>query len=945
MNRKLYLFLIALIGVFYCPLGAMAQVPQAQMPQTETQTQYLSGHGKDDAVPWDFYCTAGRNSGKWTKINVPSNWELQGFGRFTYQTGPPAGEAEVQGRYKRTFQVPAAWANRRLFIVFEGVMTDTQVSVNGQSAGPMHQGGYYQFRYDITNLVKVGQENLLEVTVDEESANASINRAERRGDYWNYAGIFRPVILESVPNEFIERTAINAKADGSIGIDVFPNGTGSADSVQAQVLDLAGHAVGAAFSQPLSAADQSVHLQGQITSPRLWTAETPNLYQVDVRLKQGAATLHSIRQRFGFRTIELRPGDGLYVNGNRVILKGCDRHSFWPDSGRTTSEKISRLDIGLMKDMNMNAVRMSHYPPDQHFLDDCDEMGLYVLDELGGWQHAYDTPTGHRLVREMVTRDVNHPSILIWDNGNEGGWNPALDDDFALWDPQGRHVQLPGGNLFRGVNDPHYPDYARTQRLAAGPDVYITTEFLHANYDGGAGAGLADYWDVMYPSKTLGGAFIWAFLDEDVKRVDLNGQLDGNGNKAPDGIVGPYREKEASYFTIKEVWSPIVISQGRLATLPPDFNGTLTVQNRYDFLNAKQCHFTWQLRRFQRPGAAGPADTVLSQGPGTLASPIAPHGTGTLKLGLPSAWQQADALAVRVDDPTGHELWTWVWPLSHAAEFRARVNTPGGAPATATETADGIQVRSGALTAVFSKLTGQLMSVRRGAELFGLSNGPRLVTGDAALTSIEHHADGKDMVISAAYSGDMKTVRWRIHSNGWIQMSYEYALEGPHDFFGVGFDCPETSVKAMTWLGQGPYRVWKNRQEGTTLGVWSNTYNDTITGDSLWKYPEFKGYYGGVRWIQLQTTSGPITAILGQDDLFVQVLTPKFSPDESHNITPAFPTADLSFLNAIPPIGSKFSGADRSGPQGQLAVAQGSYHGTVSFYFGSLPPVPAAAKR
>ena len=116
----------------------------------------------------------------------------------------------------------------------------------------------------------------------------------------------------------------------------------------------------------------------------------------------------------------------------------------------------------------MNAVRMSHYPPDKHFLDDCDEMGLYVLDELGGWQHAYDTPTGHRLVGEMVVRDVNHPSILFWDNANEGGWNKELDDDFALWDPQQRHVQHPGGGVFRDVDDPHYPDYARTRLLAAG---------------------------------------------------------------------------------------------------------------------------------------------------------------------------------------------------------------------------------------------------------------------------------------------------------------------------------------------------------------------------------------------------------------------------------------------------------------------------------------------
>ena len=178
---------------------------------------------------------------------MPSNWELQGFGRFTYQTGPPAGQPEVQGQYKRTFPVPAGWADKRVFLVFESVMTDTQVRVNGQSTGPMHQGGFYRFQYEITSLLKFGADNLLEVTVDEESGNASINGAERRGDYWNYAGIYRPVLLEAFPAEFIERTAINAKADGSLGVDVFRNGTGSADSVEAQVIDLKGR-----LSAPLS---------------------------------------------------------------------------------------------------------------------------------------------------------------------------------------------------------------------------------------------------------------------------------------------------------------------------------------------------------------------------------------------------------------------------------------------------------------------------------------------------------------------------------------------------------------------------------------------------------------------------------------------------------------------------------------------------------------------
>ena len=905
----------------------------------QTQTQYLSGLGKDDAVPWDFNCTAGKQANQWTTIPVPSNWELHGFGVYSYGgyvAGPPGPRPTVTGRYKRAFSVPAAWAGRRTFLVFEGVMTDTTVQVNGQSAGPVHQGGYYQFRYEVTKLLKYGQQNLLEVTVTDESSNASVNNAERRGDYWNYAGIYRPVYLENVPPEFIERAAVNAKADGSFAVDVYGNGIARADRVEAQIQDTNGRAVGKPFAAPISADTSPVRLATLISAPRLWTAETPNLYQVQVRLTRGGTVLHEIHQRFGFRTIEVRPGDGIYVNGKRILLKGSCRHSFWPDSGRCLSEAISRQDITLMKDMNMNAVRMSHYPPDQHFLDDCDTMGLYVLDELGGWQHPYDTTIGHSLVQAMVTRDVNHPSVLFWDNANEGGWNRALDDDFAAWDPQGRHVIHPGGGVFRDIHDSHYQSYTATQATAAGRDVLLPTEFLHGLYDGGAGAGLADYWDVIRQSKVGGGGFIWAFLDEAVKRMDQDGHLDTHGNQAPDGILGPYREKEGSYYTIKEVWSPVVFTDG--PALPPDFTGTLGVENRFDFTDLRQCRFVWDLRRFRRPADALSGFTVMSHGDATPAGSIPPGKAGALRLPLPANWRQADALAVQAQDPQGRELWTRVWPLPRAGDFRSLATAAGAGKVSATETPDQITVQSGALTVVLSKQTGQLVSVRRGGQLFSLTNGLRLAAGAGTLASIEQHTDGPDCVVSATYSGDMKTVRWRFRPNGWVQVDYAYSLTGPQDFFGVSFDYPEANVKSLKWLGDGPYRTWKNRRAGGTLSVWQNAYNNTITGDALWQYPEFKGYYGGVRWAQLGTTEGPITAVLGEDTDFLQVLTPQWPPPRQvGNTAPPFPAAGLSFLQAIPPMGSKFSKAEGTGPQGQQTVATGDYHGSVSLFFGELP--------
>jgi len=131
--------------------------------------------------------------------------------------------------------------------------------------------------------------------------------------------------------------------------------------------------------------------------------------------------LHETAERIGFRTVEVREQDGIYVNDVRIKYKGVNRHTFHPDHARTSSKSFSIEVVNLLKDMNMNAVRMSHYPPDTYFLDLCDEYGIYVLDEVAGWQKpSYDTPTSKRLIKATVSRDVNHPSILFWDNGNEG---------------------------------------------------------------------------------------------------------------------------------------------------------------------------------------------------------------------------------------------------------------------------------------------------------------------------------------------------------------------------------------------------------------------------------------------------------------------------------------------------------------------------------------------
>jgi hypothetical protein len=948
----------------------------------ETKTQYLSGLGKDDPVQWQFMCDNGRNANEWSTIGVPSNWELQGFGIYTYgRVTPKGGWPRVHCIYRRSFTTSAAWRDKAVFIHFEGVMTDTRATINGQSAGPLHQGGYYAFKYDITSLLKpAGQSNEIQVDVDDDSMNDSVNHAERRGDFWNYGGIFRPVYLEAVPKTFVDHIAINATAQGVLDVDVALSdlraaaGGRSTASVQMRVLDLQGKPVGDPVTVKNVALNQEVHLAGKIANPRLWTAETPNLYQLEVRLKLGDTVMHTVHQRFGFRTVEVRPGQGLFVNGSRVFLKGVDRHSFWPDSGRTLSEQISKDDINVIKDLNGNAVRSSHYPPDRHFLDACDELGLYVLDELAGWQAHYDTDIGKKLVKEMVEHDVNHPSILFWDNGNEGGFNLDLDGDYAKYDPQKRTVLHPWAAYPPGIADTkHYPTYEGLQQKLAEDPVLLPTEMLHGLYDGGAGAGLQDYWDAILKSKAGGGGFIWSFVDEDVKRVDKGGILDSQGNFAPDGIVGPYREREASFYTVKQLWSPIVV------TPPEGGSHAYTVTNRYAFHNADGCTYEWQTIAFRKPNDVESGSVVLasrvdhghSLAPGATASWDG-WGPPTPASGH-SETKTVDATRLIIRDSTGRVIQTYVWPVEDLGRrLDAIERFAGGAKLTATETSDTLTASAGNLSLQISETTGLLVSVSREGRSYSLANGPRVVAmgprsapmrrhtpplplapppavaPESKLTSLNHEVDGNDLVISAAFDGPMKSVIYRLKPNGWLSIDYVYAITGPQEYFGIGFDYPEADVRAMRYLGEGPAPVYQNRLAGGTLDVWNRHYNNTMVGDpddlkpgEHFDYPIFKGFYSGVRWLELNTSEGPIIAMIdqhGDAPRYVQLFTPKTPPSNLlGQVAVPFPTAGVSLLDGIPAIGNKFGSPQSMGPMGQPAIAKGEYKGHISLYFGKLP--------
>jgi hypothetical protein len=296
-------------------------------------------------------------------------------------------------------------------------------------------------------------------------------------------------------------------------------------------------------------------------------------------------------------------------------------------------------------------------------------------------------------------------------------------------------------------------------------------------------------------------------------------------------------------------------------------------------------------------------------------------------------------LILRVRDPNQRELWTSAWA---ARPNLIGPNVSSFGPPTVTETVEVIEVKTrmlgpgGLLRVKINRQTGLLTEVWNDDRQFSFA-GPRLIGDAGRLTSIERTNRGGDVTITATFTGDLQQLVWQIRTDGLVICDYKFRTTAPQDVSGVVFDYPENLVKKKRWLGDGPFRVWKNRLRGVTFGIWENDYNNTITGHRGWEYPEFKGCFSNVRSLQLKTTEGLIT--VGPENIpFVQVLTPEQPPDNLIGKTKVnLPQCGLGFLHAIPPIGTKFKPAAASGPQSQPNVGTKDHSGRVSFYFGKLP--------
>ncbi len=907
---KQTLFILVLLVLVAFPSGAMGQ---------QTQTLFLSGRDADQTVKWDFFCSKGMNSGKWRKIAVPSCWEQQGFGEYTYgryykKKGGKA--SDETGSYRHKFNVPSSWKGKVVKLTFDGVMTDACVRVNGRQVGPAHQGGFTSFTYDVTSFLLIGKSNLLEVFVKKQSGNKSVNMAERHADWWLFGGIYRPVYLQAYPKTHIEKVAIDAKADGSMQLALELSEAPKGYTLNAF---LEGNGQKCTQSLPLSAqSQQKLTLDWAGIKP--WDTEHPHLYHLRMQLvSPSGQVVHEAQERIGFRTIEFRRRDGFYLNGNKIQIKGINRHCFYPETGRTVSRRLDLEDAKLVKGMNANAIR-SHYPPDKHFLDICDSLGILYFGELPGWQNHYDTEIGTKILKEMLADDANHPCIFAWGNGNEGGFNYDLDPLFRQYDIQQRHVVHPWA-MFDGVDAHHYPAYQTgVHRLHNGYEVFMPTEFLHSQYDKGGGASLDEYWAHWNRNPLFAGGFIWAMIDEGVMRTDRKGEIDCDGTNAPDGVVGPHREKEGSWFTIRDVWSPIQIAPFRIR---PTWDGRFVVSNGFLFSRLDECRMYYRIL----------ADSVLLSEGEVVMPQAVPGESGYARLGKKEDFSRGDVLQLMALDVHQDTINVWSYPIKYADEyFQAHQPCVEAAALSPSAQAhiDGTTLLSATgVKAVFDKNTGMLTHIYNKVKEIPFNGGPLPVGMKMKLQGISARQEGKDALLVMHYTGAVDSIVWRMRPDGLLGMdavllNNRNGKKFDGEFFdknvlnlGFSFSYPEQECKGMRWMGKGPYRVWRNRLRGPQWGIWQKAYNNTVTGES-WNYPEFKGYHGNLYWVEMQSETAPFKVFSETDGLYYRVFTPeepKALDGEKHTMQP-FPEGDLSFLFEIPGIQS-YKPIEQLGPEAQ----------------------------
>lgn len=524
---------------------------------------------RPEDVPKNFFSEGYDTAGSgWKSVSVPHTWQTDGLDHPVfrniptemYPDDPPnvPHDTNPTGAYSRTFDLPQSWEKRETFLRFEGVTSGNLVWVNGHYAG-YDQGGYSPAEYDISEYLHPGK-NTVALQVHRWGSGSHLEDY----DQWRFSGIFRSVGLYSTPATHVRditvKTGLDAKyrdATLTADIDVTAAEAGEKGKVTGKLYDRRGRAV-TTMSAPVTAqtGTTSAQLKADVANPDKWTDETPNLYTLVVELSDSTGKVtHTTSQPVGFREVEVKDKK-ILVNGKRILVKGVNRAETDPKTGRRATHERTASDVALMKQLNINAIRTSHYPSDPYLYERADSQGMWIADEVDIETHHHDNCPDNCLAEKpewqkafmdravaMYERDKNHPSVLMWDTGNEAGLGKAhyAMADFLKAQGSGRPLyhqsNTPDGDApFADVWGPRYPSPQSLEDKAKTTEKPIVMgEYAHAQ--GNSLGNFREFWDVVRRYPEVQGGFIWDWAEQNMTQP-LVTTPDSSGNNILSYLTG-----------------------------------------------------------------------------------------------------------------------------------------------------------------------------------------------------------------------------------------------------------------------------------------------------------------------------------------------------------------------------------------------------------------------
>ena len=600
---------------------AYEDLKTAEAGQKDRSSRFMSleGNWKFNFVknaydkPDDFF-TEGYDDGKWVDFPVPGLFEMNGYGdriytnvtypwNNEYPINPPiVGERDnYVGSYRQSFTVPAAWKGERVYIHVGSATSNLWVWVNGKYVG-YSEDSKMEAEFDITDFVKFGEKNLIAMQIMRWCDGSYIEDQ----DFWRFTGIAREVYLYSRPQAHLDDVRVVTDLDAkyvNATLDFEASLTGADSKVlNLQLKDADGKVIRGASE---TVANGAVKFSFQVGNPYKWTAETPYLYTLFITLQEpDGKVIEVVPQKVGFRKVEIRDRQ-LLVNGQPILIKGADRHEMDPYGGYVVPLERMVQDIQIMKQMNINAVRTSHYPDDPRWYDLCDEYGIYLVAEANLEGHGmmygpsplarnpeYEQAHLERNKSNVITYK-NHPSIIVWSMGNEDGdgqnfvtcykWIKEYDKTRPV-----QYEGATGSPDHCDIHCPMYADYGAMERHERGNDPRPMIECEYAHAMGNSEGGFKEYWDIIRANRSVQGGFIWDFVDQavygknaDGKEIFMYGGDEGryptsdqnfncNGLIAPDRRWNPHAY-EVQYF-YQNIWTtPIDLKKGVMEVYNENF--------------------------------------------------------------------------------------------------------------------------------------------------------------------------------------------------------------------------------------------------------------------------------------------------------------------------------------------------------------------------------------